>query len=126
MAALAGWVALGYFAIAMVIAPRIKMPGATSRLVLGIRGAAIAFFIGCGMTHIHILLHTLGYGGVAQQAVETHEVIFHLAQALGAWLFILGSILRLELHIVPSQSRKDLEAAVEEANTISGRDELTA
>lgn len=138
MAVLAGTVALGYFAIALVIAPKIKMPGASPRLVLAIRGAAIAFFIGCGMTHVHILLHTLGYGG-APQAVEAHELAFHSAQAIGAWLFIIGAVLRLELHIVPSQSRRNLETAVEahrasaeaqrtladEARAIASRDELT-
>ncbi len=138
MVALAGSVALGYFAIALVIAPKIKMPDASSRLVLVVRGAAIVFFLGCGMTHVHILLHTLGFRG-APQAVETHELAFHIAQAIGAWLFIVGAILRLELHIVASPERRDLEAAVEvhraaaevqrvradEANVIAGRDELT-
>lgn len=138
MVALTGSVALGYFVIAAVVAPRIKMPDASSRLVLVIRGAAIAFFVGCGMTHVHILLHTLGYGG-APQAPETHELVFHSAQAIGAWLFIIGAILRLELHIVPSQTRQDLETEVEvhrasaeaqraladEAREIAGRDDLT-
>ncbi len=127
MAVLAGSVALGYFAIAGVVAPKIKMPGANSRLVLAIRGAAIVFFIGCGLTHVHILLHTLGYGG-APQAVETHEYVFHSAQAIGAWLFIIGAILRLELHIVPSQTKQDLEVQrrlADEAHDIAGRDEMT-
>lgn len=127
MAALAGSAALGYFSIAGVVAPRIKMPGANSRLVLVIRGAAIAFFIGCGMTHVHILLHTLGYGG-APQAVETHEFVFHSAQAIGAWLFVLGAVLRLELHIVPSQTKQDLEVQrrlADEAQEIACHDEMT-
>ena len=138
MVLLAGSVALGYFAIAGAVAPNIKMPDASPRLVLAIRGAAIAFFIGCGMTHVHILVHTLGYGGPAQP-VEAHELVFHGAQAIGAWLFIIGAVLRLELHIVPSPARKDLETAVEahrisaenqrqaaeEAIALAARDELT-
>ncbi len=130
MAALAASVAAGYFTIAGVVAPRIKMPSASPRIVLVIRAAAIAFFIGCGMTHVHILVHTLGYG--TPQPVEMHEFVFHGFQAIGAWLFIAGAFLRLELQIVPSQTREELEAAVEEqrklahqAQTLAGRDELT-
>jgi hypothetical protein len=62
MAFLAASVALGYFTIAAVVAPRIKMPSAGRQVVVAIRGAAIAFFVGCGMTHVHIFLHTLGVG----------------------------------------------------------------
>ena len=130
MAVLSAMVALGYFTIAAVVAPRIKMPSAGGHVVLVIRSAAIAFFIGCGMTHVHILVHTLGYG--AAQPIETHEIVFHIAQAVGAWLFIAGAFLRLELHIVPAQTREELEQAVEEqrllaqkAETIARRDELT-
>lgn len=131
MALLAGSVAAGYFTIAAVVAPRIRMPSASSRIVLIIRGAAIAFFIGCGMTHVHILLHTVGYG--TAQPVEAHEFVFHGLQALGAWLFIAGAFLRLELHVVPAQTtRRQLRAAVDEqrrlthqAQTLAGRDELT-
>jgi diguanylate cyclase (GGDEF)-like protein len=130
MAALAGIVALAYFVIAIVIAPRIKMPSASPRLVLTIRGAAIAFFVGCGATHIHILLHTVGVG--ARQPVDAHEVVFHVMQAVGAWLFIVGAIMRLELHVVPSRQRLELHAAVEQqrkvadhATRLASQDELT-
>ncbi len=130
MAALAGSVAAGYFTIALVVAPRIKMPSVGDRVVLVVRAAAIAFFIGCGMTHVHILLHTLGVG--TPQPVEAHEVVFHTMQAIGAWLFILGAILRLELHIVPAQSRSELRAAIEEqrqaaeqAHELALHDDLT-
>ena len=131
MAALAASVALGYFVIAVVIAPRIKMPSASHGLVLAIRGAAVAFFIGCGATHIHILVHTLGSGGPAAP-VEGHELVFHAMQALGAWLFIAGAVMRLELHVVPSPQRAELRAAVEEQRRLAdratqraGQDELT-
>ena len=116
MAFLAASVAIGYFTIAAVIAPRIKMPSAKRGLVLAIRGAAIAFFIGCGMTHVHIFIHTVGLG--APQPAEAHELVFHVLQAIGAWLFIAGAILRLELHIVPA-TRVALEAAVEEQRTLA-------
>lgn len=66
------------------------------------------------------------------QPVELHELVFHSAQALGAWLFIIGAALRLELHVVPSQSRSALKAAVEsqrelarQAQELAERDELT-
>jgi diguanylate cyclase (GGDEF)-like protein len=131
MAVLAGSVALGYFVIAIVVAPRIKMPSASSRMVLAIRGAAIAFFIGCGATHIHILVHTLGAAGPAQP-VEPHEIVFHTMQGIGAWLFIAGAVMRLELHVVPSPQRAQLRAAVEEQRRLAdyatqraSQDELT-
>lgn len=129
MAALAASVALGYFVIAIVVAPRIKMPSASPGLVFGIRGAAMAFFIGCGATHIHILVHALGPNA---QPIATHEIVFHSMQAIGAWLFIAGAIMRLELHIVPSPQHAELKAAVEEQRRLAdhatqraGQDELT-
>jgi diguanylate cyclase (GGDEF)-like protein len=130
MAVLAATVAIAYFIIAIFVAPRIKMPSASARAVLIVRGAAIAFFIGCGATHIHIFVHTLGIGSL--QRVEVHEFAFHAMQAVGAWLFIAGAILRLELHVVPSQTRTELEAAVQEqrrladhATKLASQDELT-
>lgn len=129
MAALAASVALGYFVIAVVIAPRIKMPSVSNGLVFAIRGAAIAFFIGCGATHIHILVHTLEAN---PRPVDTHEIVFHVMQAIGAWLFIAGAVMRLELHIVPSPRHAELEAAVEEQRQLAdhatkraSQDELT-
>ena len=129
MAALAASVALGYFVIAVVIAPRIKMPSVSNGLVFAIRGAAVAFFIGCGATHIHILVHALEAN---PQPVEAHEIVFHSMQAIGAWLFITGAVLRLELHIVPSPRHAELEAAVEEQRRLAdhatqraSQDELT-
>jgi len=113
MVVLSGTVALGYFVIALVVAPKIRMASASSRMLLVIRTAAIVFFLGCGMTHIHILLHTLWVNG-APQPVETHEVVFHMAQAVGSWLFILGAALKLELHVVPSErttKQRDLARA---------------
>lgn len=105
---LAGSVALGYFTIAVVIAPRIKMPSAGDRFVRVVRIAAVAFFLGCGMTHVHIVGHSLGLG--APRAVESHEIVFHVLQAIGAWLFIIGALRKLELHIVPSPGRQEERA----------------
>lgn len=113
MAFLSASVALGYFVIALVVAPKIRMPSAPSRMVLVIRTAAIVFFLGCGMTHVHILVHTMGIIGTAQP-VESHEIVFHVAQAIGSWLFILGAALKLELHVVPSErtaKQRDLARA---------------
>ena len=131
MAGLAASVALGYFVIALVVAPRIRMPSASSGIVLAVRGAAIAFFIGRGATHVHIFLHTVGAAD-PRQAVEAHELVFHSMQAIGAWLFIIGAVMRLELHVVPSQQRAELRAAVEEQRRLAvdatqraGQDELT-
>ncbi|MGH2899976.1 MAG: GGDEF domain-containing protein, partial [Solirubrobacteraceae bacterium] len=130
MAVLAASVALGYFTIAAVVAPRIRMPSAGDRIVAAIRAAAIAFFVGCGLTHVHILLHTLGAS--PPQPVEAHEVAFHAVQAIGAWLFIAGALLRFELHVVPSSTRVELQASVDEqraiaadARRVAQHDELT-
>lgn len=104
---------MGYFVIALVVAPKIRMTTASSRTLLVIRTAAIVFFLGCGMTHVHILLHTLGFNGAAQP-IEPHEIVFHMAQAVGSWLFILGAALKLELHVVPSErtaKQRDLARA---------------
>lgn len=49
MVALSGSVALGYFVIALAIAPKIRMPTASSGIVLIVRTAAIVFFLGCGI-----------------------------------------------------------------------------
>jgi diguanylate cyclase (GGDEF)-like protein len=101
MLALSGSVALGYFVIALVVAPRIRMPSASPRVVLLVRGAAIMFFLGCGLTHLHILVHTHGVGGRVRP-VEAHDLAIHVMQAVGAWLFIVGAALKLELHVVAS------------------------
>ncbi|MEX2619861.1 MAG: bifunctional diguanylate cyclase/phosphodiesterase [Egibacteraceae bacterium] len=102
MVALAGSVGAGYFVIALVVAPRIRMPSAPPAVVLIVRGAAIMFFLACGLTHLHIVAHTLGIGGRVYP-VEGHDLIVHVAQAVGAWLFIVGAALKLELHVVPSE-----------------------
>lgn len=129
LAALAASVALGYFAIAIVVAPRIKMPSVSRGLVLAIRGAAIAFLFGGGATHIQILVHALE---PTPEPVETHEILFHSLQAVGAWLFIAGAVMRPELHILPSAQHAELKAAVEEQRRVAddatrraSQDELT-
>ena len=137
MALLAGSVALGYFTIAAFIAPRIRMPGADQRVLLALRVAAVAFFVGCGLTHSHILVHTLF--DAADEPVEFHEMSFHVFQAVGAWLFILGAALRFELAVVPAETRTQLRAKAEverqraeeerlraeEAEHLASHDELT-
>ena len=101
MVALSGSVALGYFVIALVVAPKIRMATASPRVLSVVRTAATVFFLGCGMTHVDVLVHTIGVGGT-QRPIEGHAIFFHLAQAVGSWLFILGASLKLELHVVAS------------------------
>ena len=77
------------------------------------RTAALVFFVACGLTHLHIVVHTLGLGGRVR-LVEGHDLAIHLAQALGSWLLILGAALKLELHVVPadrSATQRDLARA---------------
>lgn len=101
MLVLAGSVAAGYFVIGLVIAPKIRMPSASPKVVSLVRAAAMVFFVACGLTHLHIVVHTLGLGG-STRPVEGHDLGIHVAQAVGAWLFIVGAALKLELHVVPS------------------------
>lgn len=113
MLALAGSVAAGYFVIGLVVAPRMRMPSSSPRVVGLVRTAAVLFFLGCGMTHVHIIVHTLGVGGIVRP-VEGHDLLFHLVQAIGAWVFIVGAALKLELHVVPSErttKQRDLARA---------------
>lgn len=122
MVALAGSVTAGYLVIGLVVAPRMRMPSASSRVLLLVRTAAIIFFIACALTHLHIVAHTLAAGGIGRP-VEGHDLVIHLVQAVASWLFIVGAALKLELHVVPSdrsaQQRDVARAQLAEQQVIS-------
>jgi signal transduction histidine kinase len=99
-------VAGAYFTIAVAIVPRIQLEDASARFVLIFRIAAIAFFIGCGLTHLHIA----EYAVTNPDGVHWHEVIFHLLQVGGGWAFIILGWKSLDIKLVPRKTAEQLEA----------------
>ncbi len=95
-AVLAAGVAAGYFAIAALIVPRIHLEDATRRFVTAFRVGGVAFFVGCGLTHTHIAYHAL----VDQGGADTHEIVFHLLQVFGVWVFVFAAVRFLDVRVV--------------------------
>ncbi|CAA9488513.1 MAG: sensory box histidine kinase/response regulator [uncultured Solirubrobacteraceae bacterium] len=102
LAALAVAVALVYFVIAYYVVPRIDLGGANRAIVLLVRGGAVAFFIGCGLTHLHMAVHVVSEPATA----NVHQLLFHLPQVVGGWLFVIVSGRHLEISVVDKKSRE--------------------
>ena len=100
--ALAIAVALVYFVIAYYIVPRIDLGGANRAVVLLVRGGAMAFFIGCGLTHLHMAVHFAEEPATA----NVHQLLFHLPQVIGGWLFVIVSGRHLDISVVDKRSRE--------------------
>jgi signal transduction histidine kinase len=115
--AMAAGVAAGYFAIAALIVPRIRLENATPRFVTAFRVGGVAFFVGCGLTHTHIAYHAL----VDEDRVETHELIFHLLQVFGVWVFVYAALRFLDVRVVRRKTPQehDAEALQERISTLS-------
>jgi signal transduction histidine kinase len=110
-AALAAGVAGGYFAIAALIVPKIELRDATPRFVRAFRFGGIAFFVGCGLTHVHIAYHAVADAGRA----DTHEILFHLLQVFGVWLFVFAALRYLDVAITRRPTPADeLQVRVDE------------
>ena len=105
-ALLAAGVAGGYFAIAALIVPRIRLENATPRFVTAFRIGGLAFFIGCGLTHTHIAYHALSDDARA----EWHEVVFHLMQVVGVWVFVYAAVRFVDVRIVRRPTAREREA----------------
>ena len=105
-AVLAMGVALGYFTIAALIVPRIRLEDATRRFVTLFRVGGIAFFVGCGLTHSHIAYHALA----DDEQVGTHEAVFHLLQVGGVWVFIYAALRFLDVRVARRKTPEELEA----------------
>jgi signal transduction histidine kinase len=103
----AAGVAAGYFAIAALIVPKIRLEDATPRFVRAFRVGGVAFFVGCGLTHSHIVVHTLSAGG---ERAEWHELAFHLMQVFGVWVFIYAALRFLDVRIVRRKTPQELES----------------
>jgi diguanylate cyclase (GGDEF)-like protein len=111
-------VALVYFVIAAMVVPRIGLGTASRRFVLAVRIGGTLFFVGCGLTHLHIAAHALG----AQPAA--HEIGFHMLQLVGGWVFVLASLRYLNIRVEPRERESQLRK-LEELERLSMRDPLT-
>jgi signal transduction histidine kinase len=105
-ALLAVGVAGGYFTIAALIVPRIELGEATPRFVAAFRGGGVAFFVGCGLTHLHIAYHAL----FDERDAGFHEAGFHFLQIFGVWLFVYAALRFLEVRVTRRKTPDELEA----------------
>jgi signal transduction histidine kinase len=105
-ALLAVGVAGGYFTIAALIVPRIELGEATPRFVAAFRGGGVAFFVGCGLTHLHIAYHAV----VDEREAGFHEAGFHFLQIFGVWLFVYAALRFLEVRVTRRKTPDELEA----------------
>ena len=105
-AVLAIGVAAGYFAIALLILPRIQLRDATPRFAGLFRWGATAFFIGCGLTHTHIAVHAI----TGDQEASWHEVVFHLLQVFGVWTFVVVALRIVDVQIIRRKTPQEIEA----------------
>lgn len=112
-------VALVYFTIAAAVIPRISVPRASSRFVLLFRLGAITFFVGCGLTHLHIAVHAFAN----PEAVRLHELGFHVLQFFGGWVFVYAALRFLHIQVEVKDSVQDQRVA--ELERLVSRDDLT-
>jgi diguanylate cyclase (GGDEF)-like protein len=111
---LAAGVALVYFTIAALVVPKIGLENASRRFVFLVRAGAVLFFVGCGLTHIHLAVH------YASQPVAVHELGFHVLQFVGGWVFVIAALRYLDIRI--EQRDRD---EVHELKQLALRDPLT-
>jgi signal transduction histidine kinase len=107
-AVLAAGVAGGYFTIAALIVPKIQLVDATPRFIGAFRVGGIAFFVGCGLTHTHIAYHALA----DDRRADLHEVVFHLMQVFGVWVFVYAALRFLDVRVVRRKTPAEQEAEV--------------
>ena len=105
-AVLAIGVALGYFAIASLILPRIQLDEQSPRFVAAFRIGGIAFFVGCGLTHMHIAVHAIA----DDEGAALHEVVFHLLQVFGVWVFVFVALRIVDVRVIRRRSAQEIEA----------------
>jgi signal transduction histidine kinase len=100
----AAGVALGYFALAFVVLPRIDLVDATPGFRRAFRIGGVAFFAGCGLTHTHIAVHAAGNG----ELVAWHEVVFHALQFVGVWVFVYVAVRMIDVRVEVRRKPSDL------------------
>jgi len=111
-------VALVYFTIAAAIVPKIGLGDATRRFTLLFRTGGGLFFVGCGLTHLHIAAHTL------EAPAAVHEVVFHAFQFVGGWIFIFVAMRYISINVEP-KSQAEQRRRVRELEHLAVRDPLT-
>ncbi|NNE12758.1 MAG: GGDEF domain-containing protein, partial [Ilumatobacter sp.] len=115
LAALAANVALVYFTIACVVIPRVKIDNVKKVFDWVFRIGAITFFVGCGLSHLHIAVHALDESGPA----PLHQIWMHVMQVLGGWAFVVAAVRMLEIRV---ENHSPRFAALED---LAERDPLT-
>jgi hypothetical protein len=101
---LAATVALGYFVVAGAVVPRLQLDERNPRFAKAVRLGAFVFFVGCGLTHVHILVHAIE----DPVTVALHEVVFHVLQVGGVWVFALAALRVLDVRIERRKSPDEL------------------
>jgi signal transduction histidine kinase len=110
---LAATVAAGYYVVAIFVVPRIVLDEARPAFARAVRIGATVFFVGCGLTHTHILVHS--FEGTAEP--EVHEVLFHIGQVGGVWIFALAAVRVLDIRVV--RRKTESEELREEVEALS-------
>ncbi|MEY2397783.1 MAG: hypothetical protein QOJ00_957, partial [Actinomycetota bacterium] len=106
LATLAIATSLVYVVIAIYIVPRIDLDKADPRVVVLVRGGAVAFFMGCALTHLHMAVHLV----LDPSTGSLHELTFHVPQVIGGWLFVAVCGRHLDISVVPKKSLDAIEA----------------
>jgi two-component system, sensor histidine kinase and response regulator len=112
--------AIVYLVIAVYIVPRIDLGEADRRIVLLVRGGAVAFFSGCALTHLHMAIHVLA----EPATVSVHQLAFHVPQVIGGWLFVAVCGRQLDISVVRKKS--DHERDTEEKLAVERREHALA
>jgi signal transduction histidine kinase len=103
---LAATVAAGYFTVAAFVVPRLQLHG-TRGFARAVRVGATFFFVGCGLTHMHILVHA----ATKPAAISLHEIAFHVMQVGGVWVFALAALRVVDIRV---ERRKTAEERLQE------------
>lgn len=119
LAVMAAVVAAAYFTIGALIVPRIHVSGASRRFTLAFRVGAVSFFVGCGLSHLHIAIHAITEPG----QVEAHQLAFHVLQVVGGWAFIIAAVKLLDISV--SRRLPPEERELGELQEMALRDPLT-
>lgn len=100
---LAAIVAAGYFTVAAAVVPRMHLDEDNPRFARAVRLGATVFFVGCGLTHTHIMVHA----AQDSSAASVHEVLFHLGQVAGVWVFVLAALRVVDVRIERRKTAAD-------------------
>ena len=112
-------VAMVYFTIAAFVVPRIQLPGASPRFAGLFTVGAVAFFVGCGLTHLHIAVDAFSN----PREVGLHEIGFHVLQFVGGTLFVWAAFRFLDIEVAVKKTKE--EHRIDQLEELAVRDPLT-